>query len=55
MDDDFVTITLSEFEYDTLLEHVESLEISSGMSKFYQKLLDAVEERELEEADSEEE
>ena len=46
MDEVFVTVDLTEFEYDELIEWLGEQEISTGLSKLYDKLLAAVEARE---------
>jgi hypothetical protein len=46
MEDNFVTVTLSEFEYDELIDWLGEREISSGLSDLYNKLQAAVDARE---------
>ena len=43
--DDFVTVTLTEDEFDAVVEWIGNESINSGLAGLYQKLLDAVEER----------
>ena len=52
MDDVFVSVDLTEFEYDEIMEWVSDQEISSGLSDLYNKLLATVEARDA--ADEEE-
>jgi hypothetical protein len=56
MDEFFVSVDLTEYEYDEMLEWLGEQEISSGLSGLYNKLLAAVEARdEAEEGESDEE
>jgi len=48
MDDVFVSVDLTEFEYDEVIEWLGEQEISSGLSGLYDKLLAAVEARDAE-------
>jgi len=43
MDETFVTVDLTEFEYDELIEWLGGQEISTGLSKLYDKLIAASE------------
>jgi hypothetical protein len=43
MDETFVTVDLTEFEYDELLEWLGEQEIATGLSKLYDKLIAAAE------------
>jgi len=45
MDDVFVSVDLTEFEYDEIIDWLGDKEISSGLSGLYDKLLAAVEAR----------
>ena len=54
MDEIFVSVDLTEFEYDELLEWLGEQEIASGLSDLYNKLLAAVEARDSEEVEDEE-
>ena len=49
MDEIFVSVDLTEFEYDEIMEWVSDQEISSGLSDLYNKLLAAVEARNADE------
>ena len=49
MNDIFVSVDLTEFEYDELLEWLGEQEIASGLSDLYNKLLAAVEARNADE------
>jgi len=49
MDDTFVTVDLTEFEFDALVDWLGEQEISSGLSKLYDKLIAASEAAEEEE------
>jgi len=53
MDDTFVTVDLTEFEFDALVDWLGEQEISSGLSKLYDKLIAASEAAEEEESDDE--
>ena len=53
MDDVFVSVDLTEFEYDEIMEWVSDQEISSGLSDLYNKLLAAVEARDAVEEEEE--
>jgi len=55
MDETFVTVDLTEFEYDEIMEWVSDQEISSGLSDLYNKLLAAVEARDAEAEEVEDE
>jgi len=56
MDEIFVSVDLTEFEYDELLEWLGEQEIASGLSDLYNKLLAAVEARDAtEEVEDEDE
>jgi hypothetical protein len=48
MDDVFVSVDLTEFEYDEIIDWLGDKEISSGLSGLYDKLLAAVEARDAE-------
>ena len=48
MDEIFVDVALTEFEYDEIMEWLGEKEISSGLSDLYNKLLAAVEARDAE-------
>ena len=54
MDEIFVSVDLTEFEYNEIMEWVSDQEISSGLSDLYNKLLAAVEARDSEEVEDEE-
>ena len=43
MDETFVTVDLTEVEYDELIEWLGGQEISTGLSKLYDKLIAASE------------
>jgi len=45
MDEVFVNVDLTEFEYDEVIDWLGEQEISSGLSDLYNKLLAAVEAR----------
>jgi len=45
MDDVFVSIDLTQDEYDQVVEWLGSEEISSGLGQLYARLLEAAEER----------
>ena len=45
MDEVFVSVDLTEFEYDALVDWLGEQEISSGLSGLYDKLFAAVEAR----------
>ena len=49
MDEIFVSVDLTEFEYDEVIDWLGEKEISSGLSGLYDKLLAAVEARDAEE------
>jgi len=51
MEDTFVVVELTEFEFDSLVDWLGDQEISSGLSKLYDKLIAASEALEEEEAD----
>ena len=53
MDDVFVSVDLTEFEYDEVIDWLGEQEISSGLSDLYKKLLAAVEARDSEEEEEE--
>jgi len=56
MDDTFVTVDLTEFEFDALIDWLGEQEISTGLSKLYDKLIaasEAVDEDEEEESEDE--
>jgi hypothetical protein len=53
MDEFFVSVDLTEHEYDEMLEWLGEQEISSGLSGLYNKLLAAVEARDEAEDDGE--
>jgi hypothetical protein len=55
MNEIFVSVDLTEFEYDELLEWLGEQEISSGLSDLYNKLLAAVEARDADEEVEDEE
>ena len=56
MDEVFVNVDLTEFEYDEVIDWLGEQEISSGLSDLYNKLLAAVEARDAaEEEEGEEE
>ena len=55
MDEVFVSVDLTEFEYDEVIDWLGEQEISSGLSDLYKKLLAAVEARDSEEEESEDE
>ena len=55
MDEIFVSVDLTEFEYDEMLEWLGEQEISSGLSSLYNKLLAAVEARDSEDEEVEDE
>ena len=56
MEDTFVTVDLTEFEFDALVDWLGEQEISSGLSKLYDKLIAASEAAsEDEEDDAEDE
>ena len=48
MDEIFVSVDLTEFEYDEVIDWLGEKEISSGLSDLYNKLLAAVEARDAE-------
>ncbi len=54
MEDTFVTVDLTEFEFDALIDWLGGQEISSGLSKLYDKLVAASEAAD-EEDDAEDE
>ena len=54
MDEIFVDVALTEFEYDEIIEWLGEREISSGLSGLYNKLLAAVEYRDEEDFAEEE-
>ena len=43
MDDAFVTVDLTESEYDALVEWLSEEQIGSGLGKLYDRLLESVE------------
>ena len=43
MEDTFVTVDLTEFEFDSLIDWLGDQQISSGLSKLYDKLIAASE------------
>jgi len=43
MEDTFVTVDLTEFEFDSLIDWLGDQQISSGLSKLYDKLIAAAE------------
>lgn len=47
----FVSIDLSEDEYDQIIEWLSEQEISTGLGKLYDRLIEAVENRDLESED----
>ena len=51
MEDVFVTIDLSEPEYDAILEFVSEQEIQTGLSSLYERLLKAVDEEDQDDDD----
>ena len=53
MDEVFVSVDLTEFEYDALVDWLGEQEISSGLSGLYDKLFAAVEARDSEEEEEE--
>jgi len=53
MDDVFVSVDLTEFEYDEVIDWLGEQEISSGLSDLYNKLLAAVEARDAAEEEEE--
>ena len=55
MDEVFVSVDLTEFEYDEIMDWLGQQEISSGLSDLYNKLLAAVENRGEEEFEEVEE
>ena len=55
MEDTFVTVDLTEFEFDALVDWLGEQEISSGLSKLYDKLIAASEEADEEEEEGEDE
>jgi len=55
MDEIFVSVDLTEFEYDEVIDWLGEKEISSGLSDLYNKLLAAVEARDAEEVEDEDE
>ena len=55
MDEIFVSVDLTEFEYDELLEWLGEQEIASGLSDLYNKLQAAVEARDAEAEEVEDE
>jgi len=55
MEDTFVTVDLTEFEFDSLIDWLGDQQISSGLSKLYDKLLAAAEAADEEEDDAEDE
>jgi len=56
MEDTFVTVDLTEFEFDSLIDWLGDQQISSGLSKLYDKLIAASEAAsEDEEDDAEDE
>jgi len=52
MSDTFVTVSLTEFEFDALVEILSEKEIGSGLGNLYEKLISA---SEAEESDAEDE
>jgi len=54
MSDTFVTVSLTEFEFDALVEILAEKEIGSGLGNLYEKLI-AASESEDEEDDAEDE
>ena len=52
MSDTFVTVSLTEFEFDSLVDILSEKEIGSGLGSLYEKLIAA---SEAEEADAEDE
>jgi len=56
MDETFVSVDLTEFEYDEIIDWLGGQEISTGLSKLYDKLIAAAESLDEEvEEDSEDE
>jgi len=55
MDEVFVSVDLTEFEYDEVIDWLGEQEISSGLSDLYKKLLAAVEARDAAEEEEESE
>jgi len=53
MDEVFVNVDLTEFEYDALVDWLGEQEISSGLSGLYDKLFAAVEARDAAEEEEE--
>ena len=53
MDEVFVSVDLTEFEYDEVIDWLGEQEISSGLSDLYNKLLAAVEARDAAEEEEE--
>ena len=53
MDEVFVSVDLTEFEYDEVIDWLGEQEISSGLSDLYNKLLAAVEARDAVEEEEE--
>lgn len=53
MDEVFVNVDLTEFEYDEVIDWLGEQEISSGLSDLYNKLLAAVEARDAAEEEEE--
>jgi len=53
MNEAFVTVDLTEFEFDALIDWLGEQEISSGLSKLYDKLVAASEAAEEEEGEDE--
>ena len=54
MSDAFVTVSLTEFEFDSLVDILSEKEIGSGLGNLYEKLI-AASESEDEEDDAEDE
>jgi len=54
MEDTFVTVDLTEFEFDALIDWLGEQEISSGLSKLYDKLIAASEAADEEEESEDE-
>jgi len=55
MSDTFVTVSLTEFEFDSLVEILSEKEIGSGLGSLYEKLISASEAEDEEEDDAEDE
>ena len=53
MDEVFVSVDLTEFEYDEVIDWLGEQEISSGLSGLYDKLFAAVEARDAAEEEEE--